>query len=183
MSSDALSDCAILVREAASWLITNPGGFSVRAQFQLFLRTLMLLLRPLWLKISLLQVGCFYHSSLIDCVGVGGVKGTEEGQWRRTDRILLLLQPSCSGTQLLLGTMHKPLECHPSSSGLHTSDSVAIGKSQLTGNGLFKMSFLASFSLICSVTMHRVTQSFHLYTVLAFNLITVSLSWYIYIYV
>ncbi|KAG5207610.1 hypothetical protein JEQ12_017374 [Ovis aries] len=25
MSSDALSDCAILVREAASWLITNPG--------------------------------------------------------------------------------------------------------------------------------------------------------------
>lgn len=154
MSSDALSDCAILVHEAASWLITNPGGFSVQGTIPALQRTLMLLLRLRMVEdFSVTNQVCFplLFLDMGVCRGWWG-----EGQKRDNEGgpivFFCFCSPSCSGTQPLLGIMHKPLERHPSSSGLHTSDSVAIGKSQLTGNGLFKMSFLASFSLICSVT-------------------------------
>ena len=84
-------------------------------------------------------------------VGVCGrrwVRDSEEGP----TVLFGLCSPSRSGTRPLLGATRRALGCHPTSSGLHALDSTARGKSRLTGKGLFKMSFLASFSLIRSGT-------------------------------
>ena len=52
---------------------------------------------------------------------------------------------------------------HLGSSGLHTLDLAVGGELQLTGNGLFKMSLLASFPLICSITCTDLhTHSFYI---------------------
>lgn len=179
MSSDAPSDCAILVREAADWLITNPGGVSAQAQFQFFRELWGRSFGLTWPKMSLLQLR-FASSPFPRCGCVWASVG--EGHWRRADRILWLLQPSTSRHAASAGSHAQgpgtpPHFARPPHLGLGCQRQ-ATAHRQWSENVLPCLLF---FNLLRH--LHRVTQSFHLYTVLAFNLITLSLLKYICIYV
>ena len=123
-----------------------------RAQFQFFRERWCCSFGFTWLKISLLRLrfASLSFSLIWVCGGVGGVRDRrrtmKEGQSYSASEALHVQEHS-----LCWDPCTNPWNVIPVPR-VSTLRTLASGKSRLAGNGLFKMSLLASFSLICSVT-------------------------------